>query len=91
MKSIEQLKNITHEINQSITENRAIDSNRKTVNVTVKTVYGKDLIYPLNFNAHFFAKLARKKTFDETDLHLIAQLGFELVWLPYHEVKDLIN
>lgn len=52
--------------------------NGKTVKVTIKNVYGNELIYPVNRPAKLFANLTGKKTFDETDLETIKALEFKI-------------
>ena len=46
--------------------------------VRIKTVYGNDLIYPVNEVAMIFASLVGKKTFDLGDIENIKKLGFTL-------------
>lgn len=46
--------------------------------VEIKTVYGRELIYPLCDKALLLAELAGKKTLDRTDLAIIQRLGFQV-------------
>jgi hypothetical protein len=46
--------------------------------VTVKSVYGNDMIYPINDIAKKFANLIGKKTFSKTDLAIISNLGYTI-------------
>jgi hypothetical protein len=48
------------------------------ITVAVRSVYGKDLVYPAGPVAAAFARLAGKKTFDGRDLAAIRELGFEI-------------
>jgi hypothetical protein len=48
------------------------------VQVMIKNVYGRDLIYPINGLATKFASLLDKKTFQKSDLEKIKDLGFEV-------------
>lgn len=50
-----------------------------TVKVTVRTVYGNDLIYPVCENAQSFAAIAVKSTLSRSDLSHIRSLGFKVV------------
>ncbi len=47
----------------------------------MKSVYGKDLIYPINELAMKFAKLIGKKTLLPNELEQISELGFEVICL----------
>lgn len=46
--------------------------------VTIKNVYGNDMIYPVNDIALKFANLINKKTFSKTDLAIICNLGYTI-------------
>jgi hypothetical protein len=46
--------------------------------VKVKSVYGNDLIYPINETAKKFMDLLGKKTFSRVDLAIIANLGYKI-------------
>jgi len=46
--------------------------------VTIKTVYGNDLIYPSNQTAFLFLQLTGKKTFTYTEIETIKNLGYEV-------------
>lgn len=46
--------------------------------VQIKSVYGNELIYPINTTAQQFAKLVGKKTLSRADLQIIKSLGFEI-------------
>ena len=46
--------------------------------VKVKSVYGNDLIYPVNETAKKFMDLLGKKTFSRSDLAIIANLGYKI-------------
>lgn len=49
-----------------------------TVQVTIKNVYGNELIYPANETANKFAQLLKKKTFNRKDLKIIESLGYKI-------------
>ena len=49
-----------------------------TVEVFEKEVYGNALVYPANETAHLLAKLARVKTFSDTQLSTIRALGYQV-------------
>jgi hypothetical protein len=48
------------------------------VQISVKSVYGNTLYYPVNEAAFIFARLAGKKTFRKSDLSDMKLLGFEI-------------
>jgi len=48
------------------------------VTVEVKSVYGNELIYPINEAAKLFASLTGNKTLNLVDLQRIQALGFEI-------------
>lgn len=49
----------------------------------IKSVYGKDLIYPVDDEAKLFAELLGKKTFTRLDLKTIEALGHKVEYVPY--------
>jgi len=49
----------------------------RILQVTVKSVYGNLMVYPVNETAHRFADLLRVKTFDERRRADIKALGYE--------------
>ena len=51
----------------------------KIVQITVRNVYGNDLIYPANPMAENFAKLTGQKTFSHAHLQIIEAMGFSIV------------
>jgi hypothetical protein len=44
----------------------------------IKSVYGNDLIYPVNETSIKFANLLGKKTFSKIDLAIIGNLGYTI-------------
>lgn len=46
------------------------------VTVSIKNVYGNELIYPVCESAKKFASLVGKKTFSNKDIDLIKSLGY---------------
>lgn len=46
--------------------------------VKIKSVYGNDLIYPVNDTAQKFSNLLGKKTFSKVDLAIIGNLGYTI-------------
>ena len=49
------------------------------IQIMMKNVYGKELIYPANEAARLFCKLTAKRTFDINDLRTIKALGYSIV------------
>ena len=46
--------------------------------VKIKSVYGNDMICPVNDTAQKFANLIGKKTFSKVDLAIISNLGYKI-------------
>jgi hypothetical protein len=49
-----------------------------TVQVTIKSVYGEDKVYPANGIAAGFAKIAGTKTLTRSTLFTVLQMGFAI-------------
>jgi hypothetical protein len=47
-----------------------------TITVAVRTVYGNDLVYPVDDKAALFASLLRVKTFNPHQIRTIRALGY---------------
>ena len=58
------------------------------VNMKVKQVYGKDLIYPDCAKSQLLAELLRKKTFNSKELQILVKLGYAIT-LNGHVPEDL--
>ena len=52
----------------------------KKIVVTVKTVYGNELNYPVCDNAKLFAALASSKTLTEANLSKVKAAGWEVIY-----------
>ena len=50
----------------------------KVLLVTIKNVYGTEMIYPANDAAHIFANIARQKTLSRETLKLAQGLGYKI-------------
>jgi hypothetical protein len=50
----------------------------KLLIVTIKNVYGTEMIYPANDAAHIFANIARQKTLSRETLKNAKALGYEI-------------
>ena len=48
------------------------------ITVSIKSVYGSELIYPVSENAKQFAALTGKKTLTKQALGIIKKLGYEV-------------
>lgn len=53
----------------------------KTIQVTVKNVYGTEMVYPVCETAKIFTSLTGKKTFTDSDLTDIKRLGFNVEYV----------
>lgn len=49
-----------------------------TLSLIRKNVYGRELIYPACDISRLLVKLTDRKTFDENDLSVLREIGFEL-------------
>ena len=50
----------------------------KVLLVTIKNVYGTEMIYPVNDAAHIFANIARQKTLSRETLKNAKALGYDV-------------
>ena len=56
------------------------------IQVTIKSQYGKERIFPVDDNAKRFEALIGRKTFSDIELQIIAGLGVEIEY-----VKDNVK
>jgi hypothetical protein len=56
--------------------------------VTVKNVYGNDLIYPACEKSRLLAELAGRKTLTKSDLRTIRALGYEVAESPFNAARS---
>ena len=61
----------------------------KVIEIEVRTVYGNDLIYPVNEAAKVLANLAGKKTLSAANIRDACKLGLEVV--EVNRKYELIN
>jgi hypothetical protein len=60
--------------------------------VELKSVYGRELFYPVCDNSKRFAKLAKSKTLLESDLLLIQLCGFKIeIKTPEFKFERFVN
>lgn len=52
-----------------------------TIQVQLRNVYGRELIYPINDAAKLAVGLTGRKTFTEADLQLLSALGLKVEWV----------
>jgi hypothetical protein len=57
------------------------------ITVEMRSVYGKDVIYPVCKDAKIFAVLVGQKTLTSTDIIHIKQLGYEVEITTSHPSK----
>ena len=50
----------------------------QTITIEIKSVYGRELFYPVCENAKRFAQLTKSKTLLESDLLTIQMMGFNI-------------
>lgn len=58
---------------------RTKEMTTKQLQVSIKNVYGNELIYPACEQSELFCKLANTKTFTHHAMQLIEQLGYTFV------------
>lgn len=54
---------------------------RQSIEVVVRNVYGRELIYPINEDANIFARIAGTKTLKRDHIELIKALGYTVTKL----------
>ncbi len=59
------------------------------VQVRVRSVYGNDLIYPINDIAKLLTRLTGKKTLSIGSMSVITQLGYEVEYLPQTVIQTV--
>lgn len=64
----------------------------KVIEIEVRSVYGKDSIYPVNDAARTLARIAGKKTLSAADIQNANALGLEVVEVNrnYGPLSDLL-
>ena len=69
-----------------MTREKNIENLKKEIKVSIKNVYGNELIYPECDKAKAFAKISGRKTISEDHIELIQSLGFEIkvVTMKWH-------
>tara|TARA_R110000796_G_scaffold94354_1_gene199118 strand:- start:24 stop:242 length:219 start_codon:yes stop_codon:yes gene_type:complete len=58
--------------------------------IQIKTVYGNELIYPINDKALLLTKLLKKKTFTVNDLEILQELGYKFKIKAYEVPNSLV-
>lgn len=58
------------------------------IQIAIKSVYGKDLRYPVGKTAHLLAKLTGTKTFTKAHIVFIEELGYTIEYIPYCDIID---
>ncbi len=57
---------------------KATNEEHMKIVIEIKSVYGNEMIYPINEEAKTFAAIAGKKTLSRSDIAKIKSLGFEV-------------
>lgn len=57
---------------------------KTTIYVTVRNVYGNDLVYPACEKSRLLAELAGRKTLTPSDLRTIRELGYDVTESPFN-------
>lgn len=47
--------------------------------VEIKNVYGRELIYPVNKTGQMLARLTGTKTFDQSHISVLKELGYSFI------------
>ena len=58
--------------------------------IQIKTVYGNELIYPINDKAMLLTRLLKKKTFTVNDLEILQELGYKFKIKAYEVPNSLV-
>jgi hypothetical protein len=58
-----------------------------TVWVSIKNVYGKELVYPACPITEVFAELTKTKTLSDNDLANILKLGYKVIVTPKYNLE----
>lgn len=61
------------------------------VEISIRNVYGRELIYPVNDTAKKLAELIGHVTFTPKQLKIIHLLGFEIVQVPSDSIKEFLK
>ncbi len=51
------------------------------IKLMVKNVFGNELVYPACYQGKTFAKFKGTKTFTDTDLKILKDLGYKFKWV----------
>ena len=54
-----------------------------TIEVQVRSVYGRNRIYPMNETAVKLTALLKRKTFEKEDLAILKDMGFAIKWVSF--------
>lgn len=58
----------------------------RIVEVQIRSVYGNNLVYPINENAKIFARMLGVKTFNKSQVHGMRDLGYTV----RHVVQEVV-
>jgi hypothetical protein len=53
-----------------------------TLQVSIRNVYGRDVVYPVCETSKLFAELARQKTLTDRELSILKKLGYTFEVVP---------
>ena len=65
--------------------------NKPKIQVSIKNVYGNELIYPKCFLSIQFSKIAKTKTLSIQNLKDIKSMGFEIEIVNNNNINDLFS
>ncbi len=54
----------------------------KIINIKIKCVYGRDLVYPANDTGKIFAKMLGVKTFNKFQINCLKELNYTITISP---------
>jgi hypothetical protein len=80
---LEQTYILSSAANLLMAANRLRMGNPMTIEVQVRSVYGRNRIYPMNATATKFTELLKRKTFEKEDLAILKDMGFAIKWMPF--------
>lgn len=56
-----------------------------TLEVQLRIVFGRELIYPINDRAKLMAEFINKKTFSRAEIDQLKGIGFEVNWVANYD------
>lgn len=66
-------------------------TDKRTLQLEVRTVYGRELIYPVCLQSQLLLALVNSKTFSPKHVRALINAGYTIEWdIPDHKIKVAI-